>query len=111
MAFEALQVAVVDATVGAGFRDRHAGRDDGSKLGSENDAAVKRFITIVMRTDDGSGAVRSRAHDRARTGSVTVNRLPEPGSLSTVIVPPCCSTIVCVIARPSPVPAPTSFVV
>lgn len=37
--------------------------------------------------------------------------LPAPGSLSTVIRPPLCRTISLTVARPSPVPFPSSLVV
>src|SRR5437870_11879924 len=38
-------------------------------------------------------------------GRVKVNRLPFPGSLSSEIFPPCCSTRRFVIASPNPVPS------
>src|ERR1019366_6468957 len=38
-------------------------------------------------------------------GSETQKMLPLPGSLSTAILPPCSSTILATIARPSPTPA------
>ena len=37
-------------------------------------------------------------------GRVKVNRLPLPGSLSSEIAPPCCSTRRFVMASPNPVP-------
>ena len=41
----------------------------------------------------------------SRNGRNTRNTLPSPGSLSTVIVPPCSSTIFETIARPRPTPS------
>ena len=46
-----------------------------------------------------------------RSGRNTRNVLPAPGELSTSTRPSCAVTIPCTIARPSPVPPPTSFVV
>ena len=37
-------------------------------------------------------------------GNVKVNSAPRPGSLVTVIVPPCSSTICLAIANPNPLP-------
>src|SRR5581483_10473452 len=51
------------------------------------------------------------ARPRAATGSTMRNVAPAPGALSTSIRPPCAATTLWLIARPSPVPAPTSFVV
>ena len=42
---------------------------------------------------------------RAPSGSSTRNTLPLPGSLSTVILPPCSSTILETMASPSPTPS------
>src|SRR3989475_11160571 len=44
-------------------------------------------------------------------GKYTRTRVPLPGSLSTSIEPPCCRTNPYTVARPSPVPLPTGFVV
>src|SRR6266498_3360193 len=47
----------------------------------------------------------------ASTGILTINALPSPILLSTVIAPPCRSTIPYEIDKPNPVPTPTAFVV
>ena len=51
----------------------------------------------------GSGPVFSV---RGSRGSVTTNVVPAPRRLSTVIRPPCMSTIDLTIARPRPLPLP-----
>src|SRR2546430_9033485 len=44
-------------------------------------------------------------------GKYTRTRVPLPGSLSTSTEPPCCCTSPYTVARPSPVPLPSGFVV
>src|SRR3954451_9301026 len=45
-------------------------------------------------------------------GSVTINSVKIPGSVSTLIVPPCCfTTMSWLIDKPSPVPSPAGLVV
>ncbi len=62
--------------------------------------------------EPGSCRTLARRFDRerprpyaARAGSATVKRLPRPGSLCTVNVPPCASTSVRAMNSPSPSPS------
>ena len=56
--------------------------------------AFLHAVEFVRRADAGCGSI----------GSSTRKTLPLPGSLSTAILPPCSSTILETMARPSPTP-------
>ena len=56
----------------------------------------------LLATVAASGATEAESTAR---GSVTVKRLPWPGSLSSVTPPPCNSTSFATSASPSPVPS------
>ena len=71
--------------------------------------------TISTRAAIGAGAagaaVPAATGGGVTTGSSTPNVVPRPGTLSTVMVPPCSSMMLRHSDRPSPVPSPAGFVV
>ena len=98
---------------------RHPGTD--GRLKPESSVFCP-MLAVACRTELG-GAHRREHHsevvergDRQQTdgavahpvvsGSAMQKRVPATGSLSTVTLPPCCSTSAFVIARPSPGPFP-----
>ncbi len=83
--------------------DEAVGGDGATGVGEV--AATRSEPSAAVATAD-LAAAGEPATVRGSRGSVTVNRLPRPGPLSTVTVPPCMSTMDRTIARPRPLPLP-----
>src|SRR6266545_1294622 len=72
-------------------------------VGDENGRAA-----IRLRTDHAVASMASTGSLLARSGSSTRKVVPLPSLLSTVIRPPCASTMALTIASPRPVPGMAS---
>src|SRR5579863_3877107 len=77
--------------------------------------AKQRFnIRLVIDDENVNTQIQPPAFPRAASsrGSVMMNSVNTPGSVSTSIVPPCCfTTMSWLMERPSPVPSPAGLVV
>lgn len=96
------QVVLAGRETGHGV-ERAGMRRDGIVPIGENGFHHPAHGLVVV--DDQNPLPPARHHARPRlTGRLTVTNVPRPTSLVTSILPPCCSTMVLVIARPKPVP-------
>ena len=74
-------------------------------------AGVEHDLLVVDQQDAAGGGAHDPTSSAFPRGNSMVKVVPTPSSLSTVIVPPCSLTMPKLMAKPRPVPCPTSLVV